>query len=162
MRFLYRYSFREHWATFLHYDFRIDLGNGWALSFAISLGPSMRPCVERLAVEMPLHLSKTMFLEGRIPDGQEGAGEVRVWDRGIITSNQEVQSGLDAGCWIFSLQGKWLHGSFKLLQYPAKGREWALTKLPDEHADPNFVLNTILKPKSFDLAYEHWVTAMTK
>ena len=159
---MYRYCFREHWATFLHYDFRIDLGNGYALSFAISLGPSMRACVERLAVEMPLHLSKTMFSEGRIPYGQEGAGQVRVWDRGIITSDQEVWSGLGTECWGFSLQGERLHGSFQLIQYPDKGKEWALIKLPDEYADQNFVLKTILQPKTFDLAYEHWLRSVTK
>lgn len=162
MKSAYRYCFKEHWATFLHYDFRIDIGNGDALSFAINYGPSMRPNVERLAIEMPMHLSRTMFLEGRIPDGREGAGETRVWDKGIITSDQDIRFVLRSGSWIFSIQGERLNGEFQLLLYPDKGREWALIKLPDKYAEHSFVLKTLLKPETTNLAYRHWLTEIAK
>ena len=77
MYLYYKYSFAEHHASRRHFDFRVDVG-GYALSFAMNEGPSMRPGVSRLATEMPLHSVKSMFSETTIPEGFYGAGKRRV------------------------------------------------------------------------------------
>jgi bifunctional non-homologous end joining protein LigD len=145
--YYYRYSFVEHHATYLHFDFRIDLG-GRALSFAISEGPSLRPGLSSLAVEMPLHSVKSMFSETTIPEGFYGAGERRVWDRGLLKTDVDILTALQSGCVFFSLDGSILKGKFKFEILSNNDREWELTKLEDEFADPNFVLVPILKDQS--------------
>jgi bifunctional non-homologous end joining protein LigD len=143
----YRYSFVEHHATYSHFDFRVDIG-GRALSYAMSEGPSMRPGFPRLAIEMPLHSLKSMFSETPIPEGFYGAGERRVWDKGLLKTDVDILTALRSGCVFFSLEGSTLKGKFKFEILQNKDREWELTKLEDEFADPNFVLVPVLKDLS--------------
>jgi hypothetical protein len=88
-----------------------------------------------------------MFSETTIPEGFYGAGQRKVWDRGLLKTDINILTVLRSGCSFFSLEGLTLRGKFKFEILPNKDREWELTKLEDEFADPNFVLVPILKDR---------------
>jgi len=142
----YKYSFVEHHATFLHFDFRIDVG-GYALSYAMDKGPSMKPGLSMLAIEMPPHSVKSLFSQTTIPEGFYGAGQRKVWDKGLLKTDVNILTALKSGCSFFSLNGSILQGKFRFEILPDRAREWELTKLKDAFADPNFVLAPVLRDR---------------
>lgn len=72
---------QKHDATRLHYDIRLEI-DGAMMSFAVPRGPSYDPSVKRFAVETEDHPLSYNEFEGRIPDGNYGAGDVLIWDGG--------------------------------------------------------------------------------
>jgi DNA ligase D-like protein (predicted 3'-phosphoesterase) len=132
----------EHHARKLHYDLRLE-AYGVLWSWAVPKGPSTDPRDKRLAVEVEDHPLDYADFEGVIPEGQYGAGTVKVWDAGtyenILAGKPEPLSMAEAkaqGRLEVRFHGERLKGGFALIKMRGPGREkdWLLIKMRDEFA----------------------------
>ncbi|GAC1605094.1 MAG: DNA ligase D [Ramlibacter sp.] len=128
---------QKHWATRLHYDFRLEL-DGTMKSWAVPKGPSVDPGDKRMAVHVEDHPLSYNAFEGTIPAGQYGAGKVIIWDKGIWIPVGDPAKGYRDGKLKFELRGHKLHGYWTLVRMKRRGDErqepWLLIKERDDHA----------------------------
>jgi bifunctional non-homologous end joining protein LigD len=132
---------QKHRATRLHYDFRLAI-DGTLKSWAVPKGPSQSHADKRLAVHVEDHPLDYANFEGKIPEGNYGAGTVMVWDRGTfhLEGNLDALTQLAKGEIKFSLNGEKLRGSFVLvkLKQSEKGNEWLMIKHKDAAEDSSW------------------------
>src|SRR5215467_1788334 len=143
---------QKHSATRLHYDFRLAI-DGTLKSWAVPKGPSQSQADKRLAVQTEDHPLEYGNFEGKIPEGNYGAGTVMVWDRGTFVveddSSKPQAAAADAlqqlerGDLKFNLNGEKLRGSFVLVKIKRseKGNEWLLIKHKDAAEDPKWTID---------------------
>jgi bifunctional non-homologous end joining protein LigD len=128
---------QKHWASRLHYDFRLEL-DGSLKSWAVPKGPSLDPAVKRMAVHVEDHPISYGGFEGEIPHGQYGAGTVIVWDRGTWMPLEDPRAGYREGKLKFELRGEKLHGRWALVRMKKRDGEkqeaWLLMKEKDAEA----------------------------
>jgi bifunctional non-homologous end joining protein LigD len=133
----------KHDATRLHYDLRLEM-DGALASWAVPKGPAYDPKVRRLAVETEDHPLEYGSFEGRIPDGQYGAGDSLIWDRGTYETVPPGQASAmrKKGHIEFELHGKKLKGRWHLVKTrsePGQSPQWLLFKSrKDEYAKPDY------------------------
>jgi bifunctional non-homologous end joining protein LigD len=125
---------QKHWASHLHYDFRIEL-DGTMKSWAIPKGPSFDTKDKRMAIHVEDHPISYNDFEGEIPEKQYGAGKVIIWDKGTWTPIGNPLEGYRKGNLKFILNGHKLHGAWALIRM--KSREpkqdaWLLIKEKDK------------------------------
>ena len=138
---------QKHWASRLHYDFRLELG-GSMKSWAVPKGPSLDPKDKRMAVQVEDHPMAYNRFEGTIPKGQYGAGKVIVWDKGHWLPLEDPQRGYAQGKLKFELHGHKLRGAWTLVRMhgPGRGKDgkaWLLIKERDELARPAAEFNVV-------------------
>ena len=128
---------QKHAARRLHYDFRLEL-DGVLKSWAVTKGPSVSPADKRLAVRVEDHPLDYAEFEGRIPQGEYGAGSVIVWDRGRWSTEADPHKQLAKGHLAVDLDGTKLKGRWHLVRMRGRdqgGKEnWLLIKAEDEYA----------------------------
>lgn len=130
-----RFTVQRHDARALHFDLRIEV-DGVLVSWAVPKAPPLREGVRRLAVRTEDHPLEYLGFSGRIPEGEYGAGEMTVWDRGTY----EIEERSD-GEWKLVLAGERLRGNYHLVRTGERsGREeWLLFRSatgPPGPADP--------------------------
>jgi bifunctional non-homologous end joining protein LigD len=141
---LFRFVVQRHEASRLHYDFRLEL-EGVLKSWAVPKGPSMNPRDKRLAMMVEDHPVGYIDFEGRIPEGNYGAGTVTIWDNGNFLpvnaksekiSEKQALENLEAGELKFYMNGDKLKGEFVLVRLKGdkKNNSWLLIKHRDEYA----------------------------
>ena len=113
---LHRFVVHKHRARSLHYDFRLEMG-GVLRSWAVPKGPPLELGVRRLAIQVEDHPIDYIDFTGDIPQGEYGAGNVEIWDKGELNLEKE-----SAGILEFSLRGKRLLGSYALIH--TDDRNW--------------------------------------
>lgn len=135
-----RFVIQKHWASRLHYDFRLEL-DGVMLSWAVPKGPSLDPAHKRMAVRVEDHPVSYNDFEGEIPAGHYGAGRVIVWDRGQWVPQGDPHHGLARGKLAFELVGEKLGGTWELVRTGRPGERkqeaWLLFKKRDAWAKPS-------------------------
>jgi len=135
----------KHHARRLHYDLRLEM-DGALASWAVPKGPSYDPSVRRMAVQTEDHPLAYGAFEGRIPDGEYGAGDSLVWDRGTYDTVPPGQASEQRkkGHLHLELRGEKLRGRWHLVRTGGRGAkagtksQWLLFKAKDEAADPGY------------------------
>ena len=132
-----RFVVQKHWATRLHYDFRLEM-EGVLVSWAIPKGPTLNPAEKRLAAHVEDHPVSYYDFEGTIPKGEYGGGTVMIWDWGTFELEESTPAeSLKRGEVKFRLNGVRLHGRYALVR-TRSDKDWLLIKKKDEAADLNF------------------------
>ena len=129
---------QKHWASRLHYDFRLEL-DGVLLSWAVPKGPSYDPSKMQMAIHTEDHPLDYATFEGTIPPRQYGAGTVIVWDRGTWEPEGDPREGMQKGKLVFRLHGEKLAGLWELVRIAKPGDKqdaWMLFKKKDAWARP--------------------------
>src|SRR3954469_23576879 len=120
----------KHAATRLHYDLRLQMG-GTLRSWPVPKGPSKKHADKRLAGNVEDHPLEYGDFEGVIPEGNYGAGQVIVWDRGEWVPIGDWREGLEKGKLLFDLKGYKLHGRWTLVKIKKSDKDWLLIKERD-------------------------------
>ena len=124
---------QKHWATRLHYDFRLEL-DGAMKSWAVPKGPSYDPKDKRMAVHVEDHPISYNQFEGEIPAKQYGAGKVIIWDKGVWAPLGDPDQGYRDGNLKFELFGHKMRGKWVLVRMKGRGEKqepWLLIKEKD-------------------------------
>jgi len=118
-----RFVVQEHHARRLHWDLRLEAG-GVLRSWAVPKGIPSSPGEKRLAVEVEDHPLDYLDFQGTIPEGNYGAGEVTIWDRGFY-----VPSAVTPDKVTFAAVGARMNGAYKLARM--RDNQWLLMMLAD-------------------------------
>jgi DNA ligase D-like protein (predicted ligase)/DNA ligase D-like protein (predicted 3'-phosphoesterase) len=114
---------QEHHARRLHYDLRLEK-NGVLKSWAVPKGIPERSGEKRLAVETEDHPLAYRGFEGTIPEGQYGAGTVKIFDGGTYETKVWNENIVE-----FTLHGQRLRGRYVLARFKKAGeKQWLLLK----------------------------------
>jgi bifunctional non-homologous end joining protein LigD len=118
-----RFVVQEHHARTHHFDFRLEK-DGVYKSWAVPKGIPEDPGVKRLAVRVEDHDLAFGDFEGQIPEGQYGAGDVRIWDKGTYNTEEWTDRRIT-----FTLHGQHAAGRFNLVPFKhGKPNEWLIIK----------------------------------
>jgi bifunctional non-homologous end joining protein LigD len=113
---------QKHDARRLHFDLRLER-DGVLVSWAVPKGVPEESGDRRLAIRTEDHPIEYGDFEGRIPEGQYGAGTVEIWDKGFYIpvrwENDKVE---------FALAGKRLKARYELVKLEKEDDEWLLFK----------------------------------
>ena len=114
-----RFVLHKHWATHLHWDFRLEK-DGVLKSWAVPKGLPKEPGIRRLAIQVEDHALDYIDFQGIIPEGY-GAGKVEIDDKGtydlVEASKDEIS---------LVLNGEKFRSGFTL--YRIKDQQWLITK----------------------------------
>jgi DNA ligase D-like protein (predicted 3'-phosphoesterase) len=105
------YVIQKHWATRLHHDLRLEF-EGVLKSWAVPKDPLEAKKRKILAVQVEDHPIDYAKFEGVIPEGNYGAGKVKIWDKGTFELINKKENKI-----IFKINGKKLKGNYVLVKF---------------------------------------------
>lgn len=119
---------QRHDASHLHYDFRLEV-DGTLKSWAVPKGFPKTTKDKRLAVMTEDHPLAYARFEGRIPEGEYGAGTVKITDHGTYENLKETKmaTSLRQGHIEVHLLGEKYRGGYALIRM--EGKKWLLIKM---------------------------------
>ncbi len=115
------YVIQKHDASHLHFDLRLEM-NGVLKSWAIPKEPQISLGVKRLAVQVEDHPIEYASFEGTIPEGEYGAGTVKIWDKGTYKLIDRKEDKL-----IVEIEGAKLSGAYVLVRFKDE-KNWLFFK----------------------------------
>lgn len=124
-----RFVVHYHKARTNHYDLRLEY-QGVLISFAIPKGIPTRINQKRLAIHVEDHPIDYLLFEGVIPQGNYGAGVVKVYDKGTYFPLNDFKKSLKEGLIKFSLLGEKYKGDYTLVK--TKEDNWIIFKMKEE------------------------------
>jgi bifunctional non-homologous end joining protein LigD len=122
-----RFVVQEHHARSLHWDLRLE-HDGTLASWAVPKGIPPDPRRNHLAVRTEDHPLEYLDFHGVIPEGEYGAGSMKIWDRGTY----ELHKFRDEEVMI-TFHGERLHGRYVLFR--TDGKNWMIHRM-DPPEDP--------------------------
>lgn len=129
---------QQHYATRLHHDFRLEMSRSpdaepVLVSWAVPKGLPRRRGARSLAVRTEDHPFSYGTFSGSIPDGNYGAGEVRIFDSGTYEVVKRDDEKIT-----FRLEGRRLKGTYHLVKTsPADQKEQWLAILSSDQRPPD-------------------------
>ena len=122
---LSRFVIHEHHASHLHWDLRLQM-HGVLKSWAVPKTPPRTKSEKRLAIQVEDHPLSYATFKGKIPEGNYGAGEVKIWDKGKYELIEKSSKKI-----LFELHGKKLKGKYVLVKtsYGGKKNGWLWFKV---------------------------------
>jgi bifunctional non-homologous end joining protein LigD len=126
----------QHYATRLHWDLRLEMFNGRTpvlVSWAVPKGMPRRKGKGALAIHVEDHPFEYGSFSGSIPEGNYGAGAVRIFDEGTYEMLEQKKGNIR-----FRLLGKRLQGVYRLVETDRgkKKNEWLCFLSSDERPKP--------------------------
>lgn len=117
---------QEHHSRHHHFDFRLE-HDGTLASWAVPKGIPVTPGPRHLAIRTEDHPLAYAGFEGNIPEGEYGAGEVIIWDRGTFTTLTWNDDRIEV-----ILQGTRLSGRYLLIKFKKAGdQDWLIFRAKD-------------------------------
>ena len=104
------YCIQKHHASHLHWDLRLEI-NGVLKSWAVPKEPPKINGVKRLAIMTEDHPMGYEKFEGVIPEGNYGAGKVKIWDAGFYELKNKDSKKIE-----IIIHGKKLKGNYVLIK----------------------------------------------
>jgi bifunctional non-homologous end joining protein LigD len=125
-----RFVVQEHHARSLHWDLRLER-DGVLVSWAIPKGIPTDPKRNNLAVHVEDHPLDYIDFAGEIPEGEYGAGTVKIWDSGTYDAHKFRRDEV-----IVTFHGGRLEGKYALFQ--TNGKNWMIHRMdpPDVGREP--------------------------
>ena len=116
----------DHRASHHHWDLRLSM-QGVLKSWAIPKVPPRAKGIKRLAIKVEDHPLAYAKFQGTIPEGQYGAGTVKIWDKGKYELKHRDSKKI-----VLEFHGKKLKGEYVLVKtsYGAKPeKSWLFMKV---------------------------------
>ncbi|HVF11550.1 MAG TPA: DNA polymerase ligase N-terminal domain-containing protein [Actinomycetota bacterium] len=150
----------QHHATRLHFDLRLEMLNGRTpvlVSWAVPKNLPLERGKRHLAIHVEDHPFDYGSFSGKIPAGNYGAGEVRIFDSGKLEILERDGKKLT-----FRLLGRRIQGVFHLIQTSAEDDKWLVLLDADERPpreplprmDPMIPIDAHELPTGTDWSYE--------
>ena len=118
-----RFVLHEHFSQHHHFDFRLE-HEGVLASWAVPKGLPVTPGERRLAIEVEDHSLSYRDFEGTIPEGEYGAGEVKIADAGTYETLAWTSERIEV-----VLHGKQFSGKYVILRFKKAGeKDWIILK----------------------------------
>lgn len=118
-----RFVLHEHFAKHHHFDLRLE-HNGVLASWAVPKGLPEKSGERRLAIAVEHHAMDYVSFEGTIPEGEYGAGEVRIRDTGTFVPLLWEEDRIEV-----ELHGRNLIGKFNLIRFRKSGENgWLIIR----------------------------------
>ena len=117
------YVIQEHHAKRLHWDLRFEIDNVLK-SWALPKIPPQEEGEKRLAVAVDDHPLEYALFEGEIPEGNYGAGQVKIWDIGTCDILEKEGKKI-----VVDIRGNKLQGKYCLLHFKPNEKNWLFFKL---------------------------------
>jgi bifunctional non-homologous end joining protein LigD len=133
-----RYVVQEHHARAMHWDLRLE-HEGTLASWAVPRGIPPDPKRNNLAVRTEDHPLEYLDFEGDIPEGEYGAGKMRIWDRG----RYELHKFRDDEVMV-TFHGERLHGRYVLFR--TDGKNWMIHRMDPPEDDGREPMPERLQP----------------
>ncbi len=116
---------QEHQARRLHWDLRLEMA-GVLRSWAVPKSPPVTAGVRRLAIQVEDHPLEYATFEGRIPDGEYGAGTVKIWDKGTYEATKVTEGKI-----MLVFHGEKLRGPYVMIKTKFAEDSWLLFKMKE-------------------------------
>ena len=118
-----RFVLHEHFSQHHHFDFRLER-DGMLASWAVPKGLPATPGECRLAIQVENHPLSYRDFEGTIPEGEYGAGEVKIADAGTYETLAWTSERIEV-----VLHGKQFSGKYVILRFKKSGeKNWIILK----------------------------------
>ncbi len=150
-----RFVVHEHHARRLHWDLRLE-HDGALASWAIPNGIPRDPVHNRKAIHVEDHPLGYIDFHGTIPEGNYGAGEVTIWDRGTYVCEKWSPGEI-----VVVFHGEQLRGRYALFRAGRAEKDWMIHRMdapmdPSAEEMPAFIQPMLATPSTLPAEESEW------